>query len=72
MCMIRKDYRREYLSELCERIVPLLDYELNEPESAPLHEACADLKIRLTHCADWFRQCKKKQVEPKYEQEECK
>ena len=70
MCMIRKDYRREYMSELCERIVPLLDDELKEQDTAPLHEACADLKIRLTHCADWFRQCKKKQVEPKQEQEE--
>ena len=70
MCAIRKQYMREYLSELCERIVPLLEDELNEPDTAPLHEAFADLKIRLTHCADWFRQCKKRQVEPKQEQEE--
>ena len=72
MCSIRKQYRREYLSELCERIIPLLEDELKEPETAPLHEACADLKIRLTHCADWFRQCKKKQEGPKQKQEESR
>ena len=70
MCVIHKEYRREYLSELCERIVPLLEDELNEYDTAQLHEACADLKIRLMNCADWFRQCKKKQVEPKQEQKE--
>lgn len=70
MCVIHKQYRREYLSELCERIIPLLEDELKEDDSKPLHEAVADLKIRLAHCADWFRQCKKKQVEPKHEQEE--
>ena len=70
MCVIHKQYRREYLSELCERIIPLLEDELKEDDSKPLHEAVADLKIRLAHCADWFRQCKKKQVEPKQEQEE--
>lgn len=72
MCVIHKQYRREYLSELCERIIPLLEDELKEDDSKPLHEAVADLKIRLAHCADWFRQCKKKQVEPKQEQEESK
>lgn len=72
MCVIHKQYRREYLSELCERIIPLLEDELKEDDSKPLHEAVADLKIRLAHCADWFRQCKKKQVEPKHEQEESR
>ena len=72
MCVIHKQYRREYLSVLCERIIPLLEDELKEDDSKPLHEAVADLKIRLAHCADWFRQCKKKQVEPKQEQEEGK
>lgn len=65
MCVIHKQYRREYLSELCERIIPLLEDELKEDDSKPLHEAVADLKIRLTHCADWFRQCRKKHEEPK-------
>lgn len=72
MCVIHKQYRREYLSELCERIIPLLEDELKEDDSKPLREAVADLKIRLAHCADWFRQCKKKQVEPKHEQEESR
>ena len=72
MCVIHKEYRREYLSELCERIIPLLEDELKEDDSKPLHEAVADLKIRLAHCADRFRQCKKKQVEPKQEQEESR
>ena len=72
MCVIHKQYRREYLSELCERIIPLLEDELKEDDSKPLHEAVADLKIRLAHCADWFRQCKKKRVEPKHEQEESR
>ena len=70
MCAIRKQYRREYLSELCERIIPLLEDELKEDDSKPIQGAVADLKIRLTLCADWFRKCKKKQVEPKQEQEE--
>ena len=67
MCVIHKQYRREYLSELCERIIPLLEDELKEDDSKPLHEAVADLKIRLGLCADWFRQCKREKVEPKKE-----
>ena len=70
MCVIHKQYRREYLSELCERIIPLLEDELNEDDSKPIQVAVADLKIRLGLCADWLRQCKNKQVEPKQEQEE--
>ena len=60
MRIINKEYRREYMSELCERIIPLLEDELKEYDSKPIQGAVADLKIRLGLCADWFRQCKKK------------
>ena len=72
MCVIHKEYRREYLSELCERIIPLLEDELKEDDSKPIQGAVADLKIRLGLCADRFRQCKREQVEPKQEQEEIR
>jgi len=60
MCKMSTGYRREYIAELCDRLVPNLNDELKLDDMKPFHEAVKDLVIRLTHASDWFRQCKKK------------
>lgn len=57
MCMSAK-YRREYIAELCDRLVPLLNDELEDEGMENFHEATKDLANRLSLASDWFRQCK--------------
>lgn len=58
MCM-SADCRREYISELCDRLIPNLEDELRNSDMKEWNEAIKDLVIRLRNTADKFRQCNK-------------
>ena len=52
-----REYRDEYLAELCDRVVAILDEVIDEYDN--WSDANKDLRIRLRNTAEHYRVCKK-------------
>lgn len=68
--MMGKEYRRELISILCDKLIPLFNVERGEADGEPWHEECHDLEIKLRLASDWFRQTPRRDDKQKGE-EEC-
>ena len=67
--MMGKEYRRELISILCDKLIPLFGIERGETDNEQWHDACHDLEIRLRLAADRFRQTPRRNDNQKGEDE---
>ncbi len=58
MVCVHLEYQREYIAELCDRLVPLIEDELADTGTESYHELFKDLACRLKITAEAVRQCK--------------